>query len=188
MLNLNTKVTMSNVVSLHDKTFDLYIHQKDIVQTIAALAERIAADYIGERPLFLSVLNGSFMFTADLLRHYTGECEVSFVKLASYEGTATTGTIKELIGLNENIKGRHVIVLEDIVDTGNTIDALFAALTPHEPSSIKVATLLYKPEAYEKEHPIDYTAITIPNKFVVGFGLDYDGLGRNLPNIYQLVQ
>jgi hypoxanthine phosphoribosyltransferase len=178
---------MSNVVALHDKTFELYIHQKDIVQTIAELAHTIAADYAGKRPLFLSVLNGSFMFTADLLRHYTGECEVSFVKLASYQGTTTTGAIKELIGINEDIKNRDIILLEDIVDTGNTIEALFAALEPHAPASIKVATLLYKLEAYTKTFPIDYKAITIPNKFVVGFGLDYDGLGRNLPNIYQLI-
>ncbi len=178
---------MSNVVSLHDKTFELYIHQKDIVQTVADLSVRIAIDYATERPLFLSVLNGSFLFTADLLRHYTGECEVSFIKLASYSGTTSTGTVNELIGLNENIKGRHIILLEDIVDTGNTIVALFETLQVLQPASIKVATLLFKPEAYNKTIPIDYVGITIPNKFVVGYGLDYDSLGRNLPNIYQLV-
>jgi hypoxanthine phosphoribosyltransferase len=179
---------MSNVVSLHDKTFELYIHQKDIVLTVAELAERIATDYKGERPLFLSVLNGSFMFTADLLRHYTGECEVSFIKLASYQGTESTGKINELIGINESIKGRHIILLEDIVDTGNTIVALYDTLQAHAPASIKIATLLFKPEAYDKTIPVDYVGVTIPNKFVVGFGLDYDGLGRNLPNIYQLIQ
>mgnify|MGYP001298486841 CR=1 FL=1 len=176
------------MITLHDKTFVPFISEIEINQAIKKLALEISADYKNDPPLFLGVLNGAFMFLGELLKNYNGECEVSFVKLASYEGTATTGKMKNLIGLNESIENKHIIVVEDIVDTGHTLEYLMEYLTEMKPKSIKTATLFFKPEAYKKNIKIDYTGIEIPNKFIVGYGLDYDGLGRNLPEVYQLKQ
>jgi hypoxanthine phosphoribosyltransferase len=151
------------------------------------MAKKINRDYSDKNiPLFISILNGSFMFTADLFKHIDFVCEVTFLKLTSYNGTSSTGTVRQLIGVNESIKGRDVIVLEDIVDTGITIEQILDQLKGFEPASVKVASLLFKPEAYQKDMIIDYIGMNIPNDFIVGYGLDYDGLGRNLADIYTL--
>ena len=137
-------------------------------------------------PVFIGVLNGAFMVLSDFVKHYTLPCEISFVKMASYEGTASTGEIKQLIGLNQNLGGRSVVIIEDIVDTGHTIEALVKLFEAQKVKQLKIATLFFKPEAYTKTIPLNYIGFEIPNKFIVGYGLDYDGLGRNLPEIYQL--
>ena len=178
----------SAIIQVHDKKFGVYIKAEEIRKNVAALAENIWKDMNSQKPLFLCVLNGSFLFAADLVRNYMGECEISFVKLSSYSGTETTGKVKQLIGLNESIKGRHVVILEDIVDTGITLENLLNQLRDMEPAEIKIATLLLKPEAFKKDIKIDYVGIEIPNRFVLGYGLDYDGLGRNLSDIYQLIE
>lgn len=173
-----------NSIRLADKTFVPYIAEQRLLESISALAERMNRDYEGRHPLFLVVLNGAFLFAADLLREIRIDCEVSFVKLASYHGTSSTGKMKELIGLNESLAGRAVIIVEDIVDTGFTIETLVAKVKEQGAADVKVATLLFKPEAYAKEVPIDYIGLEIPEAFIVGYGLDYNGLGRNLRNIY----
>jgi hypoxanthine phosphoribosyltransferase len=175
-------------VKLKDKEFRVSIPEEKIQQVISEMAEKINNDYKDkEVPLFISILNGSFMFTADLFKHIDFVCEVTFLKLTSYRGTASTGAVRQLIGVNEAIEGRDVIILEDIVDTGITIEQILGQLKSFEPASLKVATLLYKPEAYQKDMAIDYIGIEIPNDFIVGYGLDYDGLGRNLADIYTLI-
>lgn len=175
--------TMS-MVQLHDKNFKPFITKEEINAAVLRMAEKIQADYTGLNPIFIGVLNGSFLIVADLVREFTGDCEVSFVKMASYEGTNTTGVVNELIGLNQSIENRHVVIVEDIVDSGNTVEKLMDLIGKDNPASIKIATLLYKPKAYQKEIPIDYVAIEVGNEFLVGYGLDYDGLGRNLKDIY----
>lgn len=174
------------MITLHNKTFVPFISETEINQAIKSLAEKISTDYKEETPIFVGVLNGAFMFLGELMKNYKGNCEVSFTKLASYHGTSTTGRMKNLIGLNENIENRNIIIVEDIVDTGHTLDYLMKILIEKNPKSIKTATLFFKPEAYKKNIKIDYIGMEIPNKFIVGYGLDYDGLGRNLPEIYQL--
>jgi hypoxanthine phosphoribosyltransferase len=175
-------------VKLWDKEFRISYPASEINKDIEALAESINNDLASENnPLFISVLNGSFIFTADLIRLLTIPCEVSFVKLSSYDGTSTTGEVNELIGLTENIKGRTVVILEDIVDTGITLGKLVETLNSFSPKSVKVATLLFKPESYKGKIKIDYIGKSIPNDFIVGYGLDYNGLGRNLADIYTLV-
>lgn len=174
------------IITVKDKSFKPFISEEKLHESIRNVAASINTDYQGKTPLFLGVLNGSFMFFGDLLKQVNVECTVSFVKLASYEGTSSTGNVEELIGLNEDIEGRDVIMVEDIVDTGNTLEKLYNLLSAKNPSSIKIATLLYKPEAYKKNYPVDYIGLEIPNAFVLGYGLDYDGLGRNLNSIYVL--
>lgn len=175
-------------VTLHDKEFELSMPKQDIDRYVKGVAEKINADYKGkEAPIFLSILNGSFMFTADLLRYIELQSKVSFLKLSSYQGTTTTGKVRELIGLNEDIKGKSVIVIEDIVDTGITLENIITQLEVKEPAEIKIATLLYKPEAYKGTRNVDYVGKEIPNEFIVGYGLDYDNLGRNLGDIYTVV-
>jgi len=173
-------------VTLKDKTFVPYITSDKISASVKQLAQKINADLANDMPLFLVVLNGSFMFAADLLKEVTIPCEISFIKLASYHGTSSTGTVTEMIGLTEEIKGRTVVVVEDIVDTGVTLEKLVALLTKKEVKQIKVASFLLKPEAYTKDIAVDYVGMEIPNDFVVGYGLDYDGLGRNMKEIYVL--
>lgn len=173
-------------VTLHDKTFELFIAENAIQQSISALAVQINADYAGKNPLFLGILNGSFLFAADLFRQIEGNAEISFLKMASYQGTATTGKISELIGLNEDIINRHVIIIEDIVDTGITLEKIINDLIAKQPASIAIATLLFKPAAYQKNIPVNYVGMEVGNDFLVGYGLDYDGLGRNLKEIYKL--
>lgn len=175
-----------DIITVKDKSFKPYISEEDLLASVEQVAAQINNDYKDLEPLFLGVLNGSFMFFSDLLKSIDLSSKVSFVKLASYEGTSTTGKVSELIGLNEPIEGRDIIVVEDIVDTGNTLVKLYELLSKGNPKSIKIATLLYKPSAYKKAHPIDYVGLEIPNKFVLGYGLDYDGLGRNLRSIYVL--
>ena len=174
-------------IQVKDKVFSIFIPATEIEAVVTEMAERINRDYEGKKPLFLAVLNGSFVFAADLLRKINIPCNISFVKFSSYQGTSTTSKVKELIGLNEEIRGRHIILVEDIVDTGITIDLLLQDLTKHEPADVKIACFCHKPDAFEKSYKIDYIGVNIPNKFIVGYGLDYDGYGRNLPDIYQLV-
>ena len=171
-------------VTIHEHTFKIKITSAEINKAVGKVAQRINYQLKGRKPLFLAVLNGSFMFASDLMKKIKIDCEISFVKVSSYEGTSTTGNIKQLIGLNEDITGRTIIIIEDIVDTGTTIENVFEQLEALGAADIKVATLLFKPEAYTKNVPIDYVAITVPNDFLVGYGLDYNGLGRNLKDIY----
>lgn len=175
-------------IKLKDKEFGVSLSSEEIQSIIKQLGKRINSDYKGkETPLFISILNGSFMFTADLLKQIDFNCEITFLKLSSYLGTSSTGNVKELIGINEKIQGRHVIVLEDIVDTGITLEQIVHELQKLNPADIRVSTFLFKPEAYKKNIHIDYIGKEIPNDFIIGYGLDYDGLGRNLPDIYTLI-
>jgi len=175
-----------DIITVKDKSFRPYISEEDIQISVKNVASKINNDYKNSSPIFLGVLNGSFMFFADLLKSIDLECTVSFVKLASYEGTTSTGQVNELIGLNEDVEGKDLILIEDIVDTGNTLVKLYNILAEKKVRSVRIATLLYKPEAYKKQQTIDYVGIEIPNSFVLGYGLDYDGLGRNLSSIYVL--
>lgn len=174
-------------ITLHDKKFKTNISHEDILGSIEELASRINDDYKDKpTPLLLVVLNGAFMFASDLMKNLDFNCEISFVKLASYDGTESSGTIKELIGINQSLADRHIIVVEDIVDTGNSIKHMLRTLEAHPVASIEIATLLFKPESYIGTYPIKYYARTIPNDFIVGYGLDYDQLGRNLKDIYKI--
>jgi hypoxanthine phosphoribosyltransferase len=174
-------------ILIKNKAFRLYIRAEEIKQAIAKTAARMNAELEGKKPLFLAVLNGSFIFAADMMREMRMECEISFVKLSSYEGVSSTGKVKQLIGLDRDIKGRTIVVLEDIVDTGVTLETLYAQLSAGEPAEIRTATLLFKPAAYTKKIKVDYAVMEVPNDFLVGYGLDYDGLGRNLGDIYSAV-
>jgi hypoxanthine phosphoribosyltransferase len=176
------------MIQLHDKSFVPFISSEEIDFAIANMAKQMDDDFFDEIPVFVGILNGSFMVLSDLMKHYRGMCEVSFMKLSSYEGTESTNTVKQLIGSNENLEGRTVVIVEDIVDTGNTIEELKAIFKDKKVKHLKIATLFFKPEAYKKDIKIDYIGIRIPNKFIVGYGLDYDGLGRNLPDVYQLAK
>ena len=174
-------------IQIKDKQFTVSIKEQDIQKEVIRVANEINRDLADKNPLFLSVLNGSFMFTADLLKHITTPCEISFVKLASYQGVTSTGVIKEVIGLNEDIAGRTVVIVEDIVDTGLTMQRLLETLGTRNPESIHIASLLVKPEKLKVDLNIEYVAMEIPNDFIVGYGLDYDGFGRNYPDIYTVV-
>ena len=173
-------------VTLKDKTFVPYISSDKISERVNQIAQKINSDLLNDMPLFLVVLNGSFMFAADLLKEINIPCELSFIKLASYHGTTSTGVVTEMIGLTEEIKGRTVVIVEDIVDTGVTLEKLVTLLIKKEVKQIKVATFLLKPDAYKKDIKVDYVGMEIPNDFVVGYGLDYDGLGRNMKEVYVL--
>ena len=176
------------MIHLHDKTFEPFISSDEIDFAIANMAKLMDDDFFDDVPVFIGVLNGAFMVLSDLMKKYRGMCEVSFVKMASYEGTQSTNEVKQLIGLNQDLEGRTVIIVEDIVDTGNTVEILKDLFKEKKVKHLKIATLFFKPEAYKKDIKIDYVGIRIPNKFIVGYGLDYDGLGRNLPDVYQLAQ
>jgi hypoxanthine phosphoribosyltransferase len=175
-------------IKVKDKEFELSIAASVIDATVQKIATEINRDYEGKDPLFLAILNGSFIFAADLMRKITIPCQISFVKFSSYSGTASTKDVKELIGLNEDINGRHIIIVEDIVDTGLTMDKFLQALKKYKPASVKLACFSFKKEAFKKDFNIDYLGIIIPNEFVIGYGLDYDGYGRNLPNIYKMTK
>lgn len=175
-------------VRLHDLDFEPFISETELNTAVERLAGELRAKYDGRRPLFVGVLNGAFFFAAELLKRLDIECEITFVKVASYLGTSSTGRVTDLIGLNERIEGRHVVVIEDIVDTGNTVKHIIDALADHHPASVSVATLLFKPDAYKQGIPIEHVALSIPNVFVVGSGLDHDGLGRNLPGILRIIE
>lgn len=179
---------MSNI-KIFDKEFELFIPYEKIRSVVETMADKMNEDLAGKNPLFLCILNGSFMFAAEIFKRISLlDAEISFVKLASYAGTQSSGDVKELIGLNESLKGRTVVVLEDIVDTGITIDNTIKQIESHQPAEVQVATLLLKPEALVKEVNLDYIGIEIPNDFIVGYGLDYDGRGRNLIDIFKVVE
>ena len=173
-------------VKVKDKEFSIFIKADAINQAVEKVAEKINTELKGKNPLFLVVLNGAFMFASDLFKMVTIDCEISFVKLASYSGTESTGTLKHLIGLNEDLKGRVVVIVEDIIDTGITIEHMLEELNKFEPSEIKIASMLLKPAKFNKGITLDYIGMEIPNDFIVGYGLDYDGHARNLPHIYKL--
>jgi hypoxanthine phosphoribosyltransferase len=174
------------LITLKDKQFKPYIPSQKILEAVHKIAAQIDQELAGEFPLFLVVLNGSFMFAADLLKEVKSPCEISFVKLASYHGTSSSGAVTELIGLTEDVSGRTVVILEDIVDSGLTIEKLHAILQKKQVKQIRIATAFFKPQAYKKDLKVDYIGIEIPNDFVVGYGLDYDGLGRNLKDVFVL--
>ncbi|MEN9382000.1 MAG: hypothetical protein RI940_881 [Bacteroidota bacterium] len=176
---------MSNIKVL-DKEFEPYLSEENIQAKISELAIELNKEYAGKRPIFLSILNGSFLFTADLFRQITIEAEVCFIKLASYKGTTSSGNVITAIGLDANVSGRDIIILEDIIDTGKTLHHFLPQLESSQPASIKIAVLLNKTEALAYPVKVDYACFDIPNKFVVGYGLDYDGYGRNTKEIYQL--
>jgi hypoxanthine phosphoribosyltransferase len=173
-------------VQIKDKEFKLFIRESDIIAGITNVARRISKEMEGKDPLFLCVLNGAFMFAADLMKLVDIPCEISFIRLKSYQGTQSAGKIKEVQELCENIENRHIVVVEDIIDTGYTMKYLLEQLERQNPASIKIATLLFKPDALKTDIKPDYAAIKIPNDFIVGYGLDYDGFGRNLRNIYKI--
>jgi hypoxanthine phosphoribosyltransferase len=175
-----------NSIKVLDKEFVPYLSEKEIQEKITLLAHQLNKDYAGKRPIFLSILNGSFLFTADLFKQITIEAEVCFIKLASYKGMSSSGNVITAIGLEANVSGRDIIILEDIIDTGKTLHHYLPQLLSSSPASVKVAVLLNKKEALQFPVQVDYTCFEIPNKFVVGYGLDYDGLGRNSKDIYQL--
>ena len=176
-----------DTIRIKDKTFAVSIKEEDILKEVERVADAINRDLAGKNPLFLRVLNGSFMFASDLMKRISIPCEISFVKLASYQGVSSTGVIKEVIGLNEDISGRTVVIVEDIVDTGLTMQRLLETLGTRNPAEIHIATLLVKPDKLQVELDIEYAAMQIPNDFIVGYGLDYDGFGRNYKDIYTLV-
>ncbi len=177
-----------SIIKLHDKYFKTFISEEEISKAIKSLVKQVSKDCKKEKPIFIGILNGSFMFVADFVRNYKYDCEVSFVKLASYSGTNSSGNVKQLVGLNENLEGRTVVILEDIIDTGNTLQEIYAIFKNKKVKNLKIATLFFKPDVFKKDLPINYIGIPIPDKFIVGYGLDYDGLGRNLPSIYQLTK
>lgn len=181
---------MNKTIQVKDKTFTMTLPEKDILEQVRRVASEINRDYAGKNPLFLGILNGSFMYAADLMKEISIPCQISFVKLASYEGTVTTGVIREVIGLNESIKGRDVIIIEDIVDTGLTMQRALETLGTREPASVKISALLAKPTKMKVDlsDSLKYVALSIPDDFIVGYGLDYDGYGRNYRDIYTIVK
>ena len=175
-------------VKIHDKTFELFIPYEKIRSVVEQMAEKMNKELADKNPLFVCILNGSFMFAAELFKRIDiVETEISFVKLASYHGDSSSGTVKQLIGLNENIEGRTVVILEDIVDSGLTIDNIMEQLSRLNPKEVIISTLLLKPDALVKKVQLDYVGLEIPNDFIVGYGLDYDGYGRNLIDIYSVI-
>ncbi len=174
-------------IQLHDLTFQPFISEEEIASIVNILVYQVSQDLDeNEIPIFIGILNGSFLFASDFIRQYKGNCEISFVKLNSYSGTQSTEVVNELIGLTEDITGRTVVILEDIIDTGGTLHKIYDIFKDKNVKELKVATLFFKPTVYKKELPIDYIGKSIEDKFIVGYGLDYNGLGRNLPAVYQL--
>ena len=174
-------------IKVHDKTFDIYLSEAEIQQRVKEIAETINKDYQGKRPLIIAILNGSFMFAADLFKHLTIDTEISFIKLASYRGMKSTGNVITSIGLDAELFGKDLIIIDDIVDTGKTLYNFLPKLKDHHPASLKIAALLHKPDATKFPLNLDYVGFSIPDKFVIGYGLDYDGRGRNLKEIYQVI-
>ena len=173
-------------IKVHDKYFVPWLSEDVIQQRVKEIATEINNDYIGKKPLFIGVLNGAFMFASDLFKNIHIEAEISFIKLASYKGTKSTGQVITAIGLDMDLTGRDIIIVEDIIDTGKTLTEFLPQIRNHQPASLKIAVLLHKPEATVHPITIDYCCFSIPNKFVVGYGLDYNGLGRNISSLYQL--
>ncbi len=179
---------MSPIIRVNERDFKPYISAQEIERQIERVAAEINADYAGKRPLFIAILSGSFMFASDLFKKVTVEAEICFIKLASYKGTKSTGNVITYIGLDEPLKDRHVVILEDIVDTGNTLSKFLPQLYNQQPASLKIAALLHKPDALEHPIRIDYLGFSVPNIFLLGYGLDFDGLARNIPEIYQIIE
>ena len=177
-----------DTVKIKDKSFRVSIPETEIKQRVKALAEQMSKDLEGKNPIFLGVLNGSFIFAADLMREMTIPCEISFVKLASYQGTTSTGKVQEVLGINENLSGRTVVIVEDIVESGQTMKQMIESLGTRNPESVRICTLFFKPEKLKEELNLDYVAFSIPDDFIVGYGLDYDGLGRELKDVYTIVE
>jgi hypoxanthine phosphoribosyltransferase len=175
-------------IHILDKTFEEYLTEETIQKRIEELANQINSELVGKEVVFVGILNGAFLFAADLFRRINFPARISFVKLASYKGTSSSGTIKELIGWNEDINNKTIVVIEDIVDTGNTLERIIDELVIRKAAEVRISALLYKPDAYTKNIPLDYIGFEIPNNFVVGYGLDYDGFGRNLPSVYTLIK
>lgn len=175
-------------IRVHDKLFDPYLTQEEIQTRVSFLAEQLNADYADKKPLFIAILNGSFIFASDLFKKLHIDAEICFIKLASYKGSKSTGHVVTAIGLDNEVFGRDVVIIEDIVDTGKTLTEFLPQLRHQQPASLKIVALLHKAEATMFHVPIDYLGFTIPDKFVVGYGLDYDGLGRNIPEIYKVVE
>lgn len=182
-----TKHTTMSTIKVKEKEFAISIPESEILTAVQRVADAINRDLEGKDPLFLSVLNGAFMFTADLMKRITIPCEISFIKLSSYEGTSSTGEVRQLLGLNQSIQGRTVVIVEDIVDTGLTMQKLLELLDAQQPAEVHIATLLLKPDKLKVPLNIEYSAMQIPNDFIVGYGLDYDGFGRNYKDIYTVV-
>lgn len=176
-----------SVIQVNGKQFQPYLTAAEIDKQIKRLGSEINNDFAGERPLFIAILNGSFMFASDLFKELTIDAEICFIKLASYKGTRSTGHVVTSIGLDESLKDRHVVIIEDIVDTGKTLHEFLPQLKDQQPASLKIASLLHKPDALVHPVTIDYLGFNVPNKFLLGYGLDFDGLGRNLREIYQLI-
>jgi hypoxanthine phosphoribosyltransferase len=176
-----------STIKVHDKTFGTFLSENEIQAGVKKIAEALNKDYANKKPLFLAILNGSFMFAADLFKYLTINSEICFIKLASYKGMKSSGKVVTSIGLEEDLYGRDVVILEDIVDTGKTLHNFLPQLNHQQPASLKIACLLHKPDATKFSLTLDYIGFSIPDKFVVGYGLDYDGLGRNFKEIYQLV-
>jgi hypoxanthine phosphoribosyltransferase len=176
------------IIQVHDKKFQPYIGAEEIEIQVKRLAEQLNTEYADKKPLFIPILNGSFMFASDLFKHIAIEAEICFIKLASYKGTKSTGNVITSIGLDEPLRDRHIVIVEDIVDTGKTLSEFLPQLEHQHPASLKIAALLHKPDALTHPIKVDYLGFSVPNKFLLGFGLDYDGLGRNLPAIYKLVE
>jgi hypoxanthine phosphoribosyltransferase len=179
---------MSSIIHLHNKAFKPYLSEDLIQEKVKGLAAQLDSDYADKKPLFIAILNGSFMFASDLFKYLTIEAEICFIKLASYKGTKSSGQVITAIGLDTDIHHRHVVILEDIIDTGKTMNEFLPQLLNQQPASLKVAILLHKPDATQFKVNIDYCCFSIPNKFVLGYGLDYDGYGRNIKEIYQLIE
>ena len=177
-----------DTVKIKDKSFRVSIPEAEIKQRVKALAEQMSKDLEGKNPIFLGVLNGSFIFAADLMREMTVPCEISFVKLASYQGTTSTGKVREVLGINENLSGRTVVIVEDIVESGQTMKQMIESLGTRNPESVRICTLFFKPEKLKEDLDLDYVAFRIPDDFIVGYGLDYDGLGRELKDVYTIVE
>lgn len=177
---------MPTPIQVHDKHFQLFIPEEAIKKRVLELAAQLSTDYAGLNPLILGILNGAFIFAADLFRHLTIDASISFIKLASYRGTSSAGDVVTAIGLEENLQDRHIIIVEDIVDTGKTLHSFMPEIISRHPASVKIATFLTKPSALKYDIKSDYTGFEIEDKFVVGYGLDYDGLGRNYPDLYIL--
>ena len=176
-----------SLIKVHDKEFVPYLTSEEIKMQVQRVAAEINKDYVGKKPLFIAILNGAFIFAADLFKKINVEAEICFIKLASYKGVKSTGKVITAIGLDVELYGRNIIIVEDIVDTGKTLSQFLPQIEHQHPASLKIAALLHKPDAMVHPIKIDYLGFTIPNKFVVGYGLDYDGLGRNIKEIYQLV-
>lgn len=179
---------MQDTIVLEDKKFKKYITQETISKAVAELGAKINSEYQGHKPIFVVVLNGAFIFAADLLKNVNTECEIAFVKLTSYQNTRSTGTVKEELSLKLDINNRDIVIIEDIIDTGLTLEYYIEGLFKSKPKSVKIATLLLKPDSFKSKYPVDYVGMEIPNDFIVGYGLDYNGIGRNYPDIYKIIE